>query len=174
VGEEKSVEVEAIRHFRLLLGTGFYLDLKDTFIVLSFRQNLVYVSVLDRFDYHYSFRNNQFSLSLNSNIVSTGSLSIYDNLYLLDTIASYNEILHVNSRDTKCKLNKKNSVRLWHKHLGHISKSKIERLVTEGILDSFDFSDLNVCVECIKRKQTKYKRLGEIFRRLKIDTYGYL
>jgi len=32
--------------------------------------------------------------------------------------------------------------------------------VTEGILDSIDFSDLNVCVECIKGKQTKHKRLG--------------
>jgi len=37
VGVEKSVEVEAIGHFRLLSGTGLYLDLKDTFIVPSFR-----------------------------------------------------------------------------------------------------------------------------------------
>ena len=65
----------------------------------------------------------------------------------------------MDSRGTKCKL-KKNSVRLWHKRLGHISKSKIERLVTEGILDSLSFSYLNVCVECIKGKQTKHKRLG--------------
>jgi len=36
--------------------------------------------------------------------------------------------------------------------LSHISKSKIEQLVTEGILDSLDFSDLNACVECIKGK----------------------
>ena len=37
VGDGKSVEVETIRHFRLLLCTGFYLDLKDTFVVPSFR-----------------------------------------------------------------------------------------------------------------------------------------
>ena len=76
------------------------MDLKDTFIVPSFRQNLISVSVLDKFDYHCSFENNQFSLSLNSNIIGTGSLSIYDNLYLLDTIASYNETLHVDLRCT--------------------------------------------------------------------------
>ena len=29
VGEGKSMEVEAIEHFRLLLCTGFYFDLKD-------------------------------------------------------------------------------------------------------------------------------------------------
>jgi len=53
-------------------------------------------------------------------------LSIYDNLYLLDTIASYNKILHVDSRGAKRKLNKQNSVRLWHKRFGHISKSRIK------------------------------------------------
>jgi len=52
---------------------------------------------------------------------------------LLDTIASYNETLHMDSHDTKRKLNKENSTRLWHKRLGHISKSKIEQLVTKGI-----------------------------------------
>jgi len=72
VGDEKSVEVEAIGHFRLLLGTGLYLDLKDAFIVPSFRQNLVSISLLVKFGYHCSFENNQFSFSLNSNNVGTG------------------------------------------------------------------------------------------------------
>ncbi|KAG8498252.1 hypothetical protein CXB51_007407 [Gossypium anomalum] len=49
VGDGKSVEVEEIGHFRLLLGTGFYLDLKDTFVVPSFRRNLVSVPLLDVF-----------------------------------------------------------------------------------------------------------------------------
>ena len=78
--------MEAIGHFRLLLGSGSYLDLKDTFVVLSFRQNLISVSVLDKSGYSCSFGNSQFSLSFNSNIVGTGYLSTYDNLYLLNTI----------------------------------------------------------------------------------------
>ncbi|GMI70291.1 hypothetical protein HRI_000698400 [Hibiscus trionum] len=160
VGDGKSVEVEAIVHFRLLLGTDFYLDLKDTFVVPSFRRNLVSVSLLDKFGYSCSFGNNQFTLSLNSSIVGTGYLNAYDNLYLLDTVASYNETLHVESRGTKRKLNKENSASLWHKRLGHISKGRIERLISNGILESLDFSDFNVCVDCIKGKQTKTKRLG--------------
>ncbi|MCV5003951.1 hypothetical protein OFM39_30305, partial [Escherichia coli] len=48
VGDGKSVEVEAIGHFRLLLSTGYYLDLIDTFVVPSFRRNLVSVSCLDK------------------------------------------------------------------------------------------------------------------------------
>ncbi|KAL4361393.1 hypothetical protein GQ457_04G013430 [Hibiscus cannabinus] len=73
VGDGKSVEVEAIGHFRLLLGT--------------------------------------------------------------DTIASYNETLHVESRGTKRKLNKENLASLWHKRLGHISKGRIERLVSNDVLE---------------------------------------
>ena len=37
VGNGKSVEVEAIGTFRLLLKTGYYLDLNETYIVPSFR-----------------------------------------------------------------------------------------------------------------------------------------
>jgi len=103
------------------------LNLKDTFIVLLFRRNLIFISLLDRFDYHcFFFKNNQFSLSLNTNIVGTDSLSIYDNLYLLDTIGSYNETLHANSRGTRRMLIKESSTRLWHKCLDHIFKSRIK------------------------------------------------
>ncbi|KAL4320124.1 hypothetical protein GQ457_18G006850 [Hibiscus cannabinus] len=73
VGDGKSVEVEAIGHFRLLLGT--------------------------------------------------------------DKVASYNETLHVESCGTKHKLNKENSASLWHKRLGHISKGRIDRLVSNDVLE---------------------------------------
>ena len=45
----------------------------------------------------------------------------------------------MDSRGTKRKPNKENSARLWNKRLGHISKSRIERLVSEDILDSLNF-----------------------------------
>jgi len=104
VGDGKSVEVEAIGHFRLLLCTGFYLDLKDTFVVPSFRRKLISVSYLDKSGYSCSFENNEFSLSFNSNIVGTGSLLTYDNLYLLDTVTTYNETLNTESHGTKRKI----------------------------------------------------------------------
>ncbi|KAL5569428.1 hypothetical protein UlMin_026003 [Ulmus minor] len=152
VGDGQSVEVEAIGHFRLLLKSGYFLDLIDTFVVPSFRRNLISVSVLAKSGYCCSFGNNTFTLSINSNAVGTGLLNVYDNLYLLETVPSYNETLHVESRGTKRKLNKDNSASLWHKRLGHISKSRVERLVSDGILESLDFSDFDICVECIKGK----------------------
>ena len=64
------------------------------------------------------------------------------------------------SRGTMRKLYMENSASLWHKRLGHIFKSRVEQLVSDGILDSLDFSDFDVCVECTKGKQTKMKKLG--------------
>ena len=75
-----------------------------------------------------------FSLSFNSNIVGTGSLLSYDNLYLLDTVATYSESLNAESRGTKRKIDNINSGALWHRRLGHISKNRVERLVSNGIL----------------------------------------
>ena len=49
---------------------------------------------------------------------------------------------------------------LWHKRLGHISKQRIERLVSDEILDPLDFTNFDVCVNCIKGKQTNIRRLG--------------
>ena len=97
VGDGKKVEVEAIETFRLLLKFGTYLDLNETFVVPLFRRNLVSMSVLNKFGYTYSFGNNKFSLFQNSNLVGTGSLSYVDNLYMLDTCASYHETLQLST-----------------------------------------------------------------------------
>ncbi|KAH9686891.1 hypothetical protein KPL70_014557 [Citrus sinensis] len=98
VGDDKTVEVEAIGHFRLLMKIGCYFDLLYTFVVSSFRRNLIPVSVLDKSGYSCSFVNRQFSLSINSNVIGTDLLNAYDNLYLLETVSSYNENLHFSSR----------------------------------------------------------------------------
>ena len=36
----------------------------------------------------------------------------------------------------------------------------MERLVKDGILSNLDFIDLDVCVDCIKGKQTKHTKKG--------------
>ena len=93
-------------------------------------------------------------------MVATSSLSGFDNLYLLAMNALFNESLCVNTINVKCKLTNENSATLWHKRLGHISKRRIEKLVSNGILDPPDFSKFVMCVNCIKGKQTKVRRFG--------------
>ena len=91
-------------------------------------------------------------------MVGSGSLSGYDNLYSVEINASFNESLHLSTRGVKRKLTSENSAALWHKQLGHISQMRIERLVSCEILDPLDFTDFNICVNCIKGKQTNKRR----------------
>ena len=112
MGDGKTVAVEAIGTFRLLLKTGHFLNLEETYIVPSFRWNLVSISILNKFGYSCSFGNNNFSLLQYSNLIGTGSLSLHDNLYLLDIIASFNETLHASSRGTKQKLRDRDTATL--------------------------------------------------------------
>ena len=160
VGDGKKVEVEAIRTFRLFLKSGTYLDLNETYVVPSFRRNLVSISILDKFGYTCSFGNNKFSLFQNSNLVGTGSLYYVDNLYMLDTVVSYHETLQLSTQGVKRKLTDENSSSIWQKILGHISKRSIGRLVSDGILDSLNFADFEICTNCIKGKQTNTRRFG--------------
>ena len=89
-----------------------------------------------------------------SKLADSSSLSVYDNLYLTDTIASFNESLQISTRGIKGKLTNEISASLWHMRLGHISKQRIERLLSDEILNHLDFIDFDDCVNCIKGKQT--------------------
>lgn len=162
MGDEKLVKVKAIENSKLLLRIGCYLDFKKTHVIPSFRWNLVFISTLDKFGYSCSFGNNHFNFYLNSNIISTNYLSCYDNLYLLNILASFNEIMHMSSHGIKHKLINENSALLWYKCLGNISKNRIEKHVFDGILDSLDFTNFDVYVNCINGKQTNIMRVGAI------------
>ena len=85
------------------------MDLIETHVVQTLRWNLVFVPVLDTSGYCCSFGNGKVILYQNSNLVGSGSLLHYDNLYLLDTIASFNESLHVSTVGIKRKLTSENS-----------------------------------------------------------------
>ena len=145
-------------------------------MVPSFRQNLIYVSCLGKYGYYCSFRNGMVSLCLNSSIIGTGNLT--DMLYKLNIKASNgNEILHSSNYGIKRKLTNENSSMLWHRCLCHISNQRIQRLVSERILDPLDLSDFQVYIECIKGKQTNVKkkdvnRCGDVLELIHMDICG--
>ena len=45
---------------------------------------------------------------------------------------------------------------LWHCRLGHISESRINKLVKDNYFDYYDFQSLETCESCLKREMTKY------------------
>ena len=96
---------------------------------------------------------------------------------MFDTIALYHETLQLSTRGVKIKLTNENSSSLWHKRLGHISKRRIERLVSVRILDSLDFADFEIYINSIKGKQTNTRRFGantttDVLELIHTDIYG--
>ena len=138
---------------------------------------MISVSTLDKSGYSCLFGNGKFSLFHNSILVGSGSLSGYDNLYSLYTDTSFNESLQLSIRGVKRKLTNENSAALWHKRLGHISKRRIERLVSDEILNPLDFTDFDICINCIKGKQTNKRRFeanrtSDVLELIHTDIYG--
>ena len=77
-------------------------------------------------------------------------------LYNLKLNSLYVETLLHHNVGTKHNLVNERSAFLWHKRLGHISRERMERLIKNEILPDLNFTDLNICVDYIKGKQTKH------------------
>lgn len=160
MGNRMKAPIEGIGTYRLVLDTGYHLDLPQTLYVPSITRNLVSLPKLDVLGFVIRFGDRCFSLFKNNVIVGSGIL--IDGLYKLKLDNVFAESLLVTHSNVGIKRSmlKENSAFLWHKRLGHISKERLERLVKNEILPNLDFTDLGVCVECIKGKQTKHTKKG--------------
>jgi hypothetical protein len=87
-----------------------------------------------------------------------------DKLYMLSMHENVNVVCNKEKNEsssttnvqTKCKrFDNETSTKLWHYHLGHISRGRIEWLIKEEILHPLDFSDTEYCIDCIKGKYVK-------------------
>ena len=148
--------VEAVKTYPLKLDTGCHLDLLETLYVPSLSRNLVLLSKLDAIGYSFNFVNGCLILFKHNHLIGTDVLC--DGLYKFKLDGLYVEtilILHHNVGTVRSLVNER-SVFLWHKRLGHISRERVERLINNEILPDLDFTDLNICVSCIKGKQTKH------------------
>ena len=160
MGNRNKVPVKGIGTYHLVLDTGHYLDLFQTLYVPTFSRNLVSLPKLDVAGFVFKFGSGSFSLFKNSKLIGSGILC--DGLYKfkLDNIfAETLMTLHHNGGIKRCLVDE-NSAYLWHKRLGHISKERMQRLIKNEILSNLDFTDLEVCIDCIKGKQTKHTKKG--------------
>ena len=152
MGNRVKAPIETIGTYYLILGTGHHLDLFETFYVPSISQNLLSMSKLDILGYSFKFDNGCFKLFKHNHFTSSNILC--DGLYKLNFDNFFVETLltlHHNV-GTKRGLVNEHFAYLWHKRLGHIFKERLVRLVKNEILSDLDFTDLNICVDCINGK----------------------
>lgn len=136
----------------MILNTGCSEDLEECLYVPECARNLVYVSRLENLGFTFKIGHGDFHCTeMIAFMVVVLCLIHFTGIILMQSFLNPCLILKVEALNVVEK-----SAFLWHKRMGHISKERIMRLVKNEILPQLDFSDLNVCIECIKGKQIKH------------------
>ena len=155
MGNRMKARIEGIGTYRLIFDTGCFIDLENCLFVPECARNLVSVSRLDDLGFDFKIGHGVFSFYRKDYFYGNGTL--VDSLYRFNLDKSFSESLfNVENQGIKRSASNEKSALLWHKRLGHISKERMTRLIKKELLPPLDFSDLDVCIECIKGKQTKH------------------
>lgn len=155
MGNRMKARIVGIGTYRLIFDTGCFIDLENCLFVPECARNLISVSRLDDLGFDFKIGHGVFSLYRKDYFYGNGTL--VDSLYRFNLDKSFSESLfNVENQGIKRSASNEKSALLWHKRLGHISKERMTRLIKKELLPPLDFSDLDVCIECIKGKQTKH------------------
>ncbi|GJV18677.1 retrotransposon protein, putative, ty1-copia subclass [Tanacetum coccineum] len=154
-GVRKLKQVEAIGSFDLVLPNGLVICLDNC----HYAPSILRVS---KNNVHYF-----------NAIPSNG---VYE-IDMHNLVPNVNSIYNVSTKRAKHNLD---STYLWHYHLAHISKKRIEKLQHEGILKSTDDESFDQCVSCLSGKMTRKsfphrpKRTTDLFGIIHTDVCGPL
>jgi hypothetical protein len=145
--------------------------LQDVLYVSSLKKNLISISRLDKSGHICEFGNSKCNIKFHNIRVGLGHLQGY--LYLLSLDNDYS-VMNVYDATNNRKRDDETFSKLWHYHLGHILRGRIEHLIREEIFHSLDLSDLDQqYVDCIKGKFAKKKSYSE-FGVIRNNSYLYL
>ncbi|GJW17636.1 retrotransposon protein, putative, ty1-copia subclass, partial [Tanacetum coccineum] len=129
-------QVEAIGNFDLVLPNGLVICLDNYHYAPSITRGVVSVNRLVENRFVQCFTDFGISVSKNNvlyfNVIPSNGIYEID---MHDLVPNDNSIYNVSTKRAKHNLD---STYLWHYHLAHISKKRIEKLQQEGILKSTD------------------------------------
>nr|GEX12829.1 hypothetical protein [Tanacetum cinerariifolium] len=154
VGDGHRAAVQAIGTYHLELTSGLVIVLNNCHYAPSITRGVISVSRLfddgfiNRFD-----DNNVISVSKN-NLVYFMAVP-QDGIFKIDmSCLNTNDSSMYAITNKRAKINLDFSL-LWHCHLGHISKKRIEKLQHDGLHNSIDIESLGKCVSCMSGKMAR-------------------
>ncbi|KAJ9558333.1 hypothetical protein OSB04_012947 [Centaurea solstitialis] len=152
MGNKQIASVDMIGNYELSFSSGLSMVLIDCCYSAEMARNIIsfYALYKDGFDFGFDngsilvYKNNVLYFKANPchGIYET-SITVRDNR---------SSIYNVESTQSKNGLDKSY---LWHCRLGHISKKRITKLQSDGILESFDHTSNDECESCLLGKMTK-------------------
>ncbi|GJV91588.1 retrotransposon protein, putative, ty1-copia subclass [Tanacetum coccineum] len=177
VGSGQREAVVAIGNYHLCLPSGLVVVLNNCHYAPFITRGIISVSRLYEDGFINRFElNNTISVSKNNVIYFTAIPR--DGLYEIEMSCSNtnDSSMYVDS-NKRAKLNLDSSL-LWHCHLGHISKKRIEKLKHDGLLNSTDIESLGKCVSCMSGKMARkpyshqVERAKDLLRLIHTDVCG--
>jgi hypothetical protein len=124
------------------LNNGFILRLHNVLYVPSLSRNLIYFSCLDDDGYDYQFGNRQCLILFDNKVVGLAfqqdkfyMLFMHENVNVVcndENVVCKEKVFSSTNVSSKCKrCDDVTSAKLWHYHLGHILRGRIERLIKD-------------------------------------------
>nr|GEW88987.1 hypothetical protein [Tanacetum cinerariifolium] len=176
VGNGQHATVEATRSFHLCLPSGLVIVLNNYHYAPSITRGIILVSRLYNDGYVNHFVDNTIQVFRN-NMVYFSAVP-RDGIFQIDlSNSNTNDSSMYVVSNKKAKLNL-DSALLWHCHLGHISKKRIEKLQHDGLLNSTDLRAFEKChkhevFETFKAFQKEVEhQLGKTIKSLRSDHGG--
>lgn len=161
VGNGNKVDVAAIGTLKLMLSSGFILELLDVLYVPSLKESLISTSKLVKSGFSFIgddesiriYEKNKLDNVLGVCVLKSDIWQLLCDVCIVLSCSTIDR-----EKQVKKPLLDEQSTMLWHRQLGHISKKRLERLVKEKILPNLDFSKLHNC-DCYKVKLTNKRKL---------------
>nr|GEX43412.1 retrotransposon protein, putative, Ty1-copia subclass [Tanacetum cinerariifolium] len=152
-GQCQRAAVEAIGSYHLSLPSGLVIVLNNCHYAPSITRGIISISRLYDDGYANQFVDNSMQVSRN-NMVYFSVVPRYG-IFEIDLSYSYTNVSYIYALSNKISKSNLDSALLWHCHLGHISKKRIEKLQDDGLLNSTDLMAFEKSVPCISRKMAR-------------------
>ncbi|KAI3670367.1 hypothetical protein L1987_87958 [Smallanthus sonchifolius] len=152
VGNGAKVAVKAIRWHWILFPSGLYLNLDNVCYVPSLTRIIISVSCLCEQGSKYVFDGDDILAYMND--VFYFEDKPHNGIYEIDVSSSCNDN-SIYTLSTKRMKSDFNQNYIWHWRIGHISKKRLSKLQSDGILESTSSDTREVCKSCLSGKITK-------------------
>ncbi|GJR92849.1 retrotransposon protein, putative, ty1-copia subclass [Tanacetum coccineum] len=154
VGDGHRATVEAIGDYHLCLPSGLVLILHICHYAPSITRGIISVSLLYKDGFFNRFENDNSIYVFKNNVIYFNAIPQDDIYEIVMSSSNTNESSMYVVTNKRAKLNL-DSALLWHCHLGHINKKRIEKLQHDGLLNSTDIKSFEKCVACMSGKMAR-------------------
>lgn len=162
LGDDHTVESRGTGTIKLNTHGGSIRMLKNVRFVPNLRRNLISTGTLDNLGYKHEGGEGKVRFYKNDKTALRGNL--VNGLYILDGHTVVNESCNAESS--------KDSTKLWHSRLGHMSINNMKILSGKGLIEKKEIKELAFCEHCVMGKSKKLS--FNVGKHITEDILGYI